>query len=342
MSRQRMHKPDRVTDSRFVECSPTSRLLFTYMECFMDDYGVCQYNPKTLKMQIFPGDDFTAAQISGWISELIANGLLAEFEVDNKRYLKSLDWDLKDSPFSQKVEKPSAIRYPKFNEESITTHESVGEESPTSRVPIEEKLSEVKLNKKTKAKKDLVYLPRFLKLWEPWPKKIEKPDAAKMFELMIGDNAELLETAIGAVLRQRQERNDRKNLGLLVPEWRSLERWLKARKWEDEVMSEAQLREQLSQPKPQGFNQISASTDHTAEARRLANEKAQRDSDEVQKRDEEIAAKKREDQYQRWQSTYPDLSGILERKFSSGGGRANWIVACQQRDDQQQNMAKTA
>ena len=74
MARIRTIKPEFWTSEQIVECSPIARLLFIGMWNFCDDGGNHPASHKTLKMQIFPGDDISISQIesivrafAGWI-----------------------------------------------------------------------------------------------------------------------------------------------------------------------------------------------------------------------------------------------------------------------------------
>ncbi|MGE4169125.1 MAG: hypothetical protein AB7F28_00200 [Candidatus Margulisiibacteriota bacterium] len=105
MARQRIIKPEFWTNERVVDCSPTSRLLFIGLWNFSDDGGVHPASLKTLKMQIFPGDDYTSEDIRRMVDELLANGLVIEYEVGGRAYWKVTGWD------HQKIEYPTYM-YP--------------------------------------------------------------------------------------------------------------------------------------------------------------------------------------------------------------------------------------
>ena len=127
MARIRTIKPEFWTSEQVMECSTTSRLLFIGMWNFCDDAGNHPAAYRTLKAEVFPADDFTALQVEALVSELIASGLVAEYEADGKRYWHVTGWH------HQRIEKPN-FKHP--------THENrrpVEERSPTSRRPVEER-----------------------------------------------------------------------------------------------------------------------------------------------------------------------------------------------------------
>jgi len=126
MARIRSIKPEFWTSEQVVECSPTARLLFIGLWNFCDDYGAHPYAPKTIKMQIFPGDSFKIEQIEGWLSELIVHGLVKTYHVEDIRYLLITGWH------HQRIEKPNR-RYPEpilFDDQSANDRRPVGDSSP--------------------------------------------------------------------------------------------------------------------------------------------------------------------------------------------------------------------
>ena len=76
MSRIRTVKPEFWTSEQVVELSPTARLLFIGIWNFCDDQGIHPASAKTLKMEVFPGDDFSVAEIEAMVSEILNQGLM--------------------------------------------------------------------------------------------------------------------------------------------------------------------------------------------------------------------------------------------------------------------------
>ena len=73
---------------------------------FCDDGGVHPASAKTLKAEVFPSDDLTAEAVGSLVGELIAQGLVIEFEADGKRY-----WHVTGWARHQRIEKPT-YRHP--------------------------------------------------------------------------------------------------------------------------------------------------------------------------------------------------------------------------------------
>ncbi|WP_342616968.1 hypothetical protein [Rhodoferax sp. GW822-FHT02A01] len=106
MARIRSIKPEFWVSEQVAECSPNARLTFIGMWNFCDDRGVHPAKPKTLKAELFPMDDVTSIAIAEWVNELIAVGLVAEFEHADASYWHVTGWGK-----HQKIDKPS-YKYP--------------------------------------------------------------------------------------------------------------------------------------------------------------------------------------------------------------------------------------
>ncbi len=83
MSRIRSIHPGFFTDEGFVSVGVNARLFFIGLGNEADDKGIFEWKPITLKMRIFPADNFDTDQLLG---ELQAIGKIRRFEVDGKAY----------------------------------------------------------------------------------------------------------------------------------------------------------------------------------------------------------------------------------------------------------------
>lgn len=140
MARIRSIKPEFWTAEQIMECSPMARLLFVGMWNFCDDGGNHPAAFKTLKAEVFPGDDITVAEIQGLVGELIANDLVVEYEAYGKRYLHVTGWH------HQKIERPN-YKHPKPRSDGIrravaddseTDRHALADHSPTDRRSIDD------------------------------------------------------------------------------------------------------------------------------------------------------------------------------------------------------------
>lgn len=106
MARIRTIKPEFWTAEQVMELSPMARLLFIGMWNFCDDRGVHPVAFKTLKAEVFPADDLLSSDVERLIAEVMAQGLLDEFEADGRRWWFVTGWH------HQVINRPSKSRYP--------------------------------------------------------------------------------------------------------------------------------------------------------------------------------------------------------------------------------------
>ncbi|ACA18454.1 hypothetical protein M446_4096 [Methylobacterium sp. 4-46] len=106
MARIRTIKPEFWTSAQVMECSPNARLLFIGLWNFADDAGRMALSPKRIKAQIYPSDDFTAADVRRMIDELAANDLVSVYVVDDEEFLAITGWH------HQKIDRPQDPRTP--------------------------------------------------------------------------------------------------------------------------------------------------------------------------------------------------------------------------------------
>lgn len=127
MARIRTIKPEFFTSEQVSEASPNARLLFLGLIVFSDDKGRHPASVKRLKMEVFPGDPFTANAIAEWVEELIRVGLVAEYECSQgQRY-----WHVTGFERHQKVDKPT-VRFPgPFDEGSTIIRRTLSDHSTT-------------------------------------------------------------------------------------------------------------------------------------------------------------------------------------------------------------------
>lgn len=105
MARIRTIKPEFWTSEQLTECSPHARLLFIGIWSFSDDNGIHPASIARLKMEIFPADDFTRAQIAGMVEELVKVGLIRTYEVQGEQFWQVTGWH------HQKIDQPT-FKYP--------------------------------------------------------------------------------------------------------------------------------------------------------------------------------------------------------------------------------------
>ncbi|TKS55036.1 hypothetical protein E4582_09865 [Luteimonas yindakuii] len=110
MARIRTIKPEFWTSEQITECSPNARLLFIGLLNFCDDNGIHPASVKRLKMEAFPSDDFSIAEVTGMVDELLSVGLLEQYTVTVRGYWRVTGWH------HQKIDQPT-YKYPLPNGE---------------------------------------------------------------------------------------------------------------------------------------------------------------------------------------------------------------------------------
>jgi hypothetical protein len=107
MARNRTISPDFWTWEAVIDCAPMTRLLFIGLWNFADDFGVQPLRPRTIRMQVFPGDTIENDSMRAMIDELAAKGLVRIYSVDGVAYVAIVDWGQ-----LQRVGKRARPRYP--------------------------------------------------------------------------------------------------------------------------------------------------------------------------------------------------------------------------------------
>ena len=72
---------------KVAELPIEAQLLYTWMIPHVDDLGLIQASPKTIKAQVIPMINVTEAQVDEWISLMRRNGLLRHVTADGKDFL---------------------------------------------------------------------------------------------------------------------------------------------------------------------------------------------------------------------------------------------------------------
>jgi hypothetical protein len=85
MSRTKI-SPEFFTFEQLAACSPSARLLFIGLSVFSDDRGFYRASVIRLKMDVFPADVFTAADMQRMVDELIDHQLMNEVVFDDETF----------------------------------------------------------------------------------------------------------------------------------------------------------------------------------------------------------------------------------------------------------------
>jgi hypothetical protein len=129
MGRIRTIKPEFPQSESVGRLSRDARLLFILLWTIADDYGRARANSRMLASLLYPYDEDALGLMEAWLSELERNGHIRRYEVDGDTYLDIPKWSK-----HQRVDKPSAAKYPEFRENSaIPRDNSRGLQESSSR-----------------------------------------------------------------------------------------------------------------------------------------------------------------------------------------------------------------
>lgn len=124
MARIRSIKPEFWSSEQVMECSPIARLLFIGLWNFCDDGGNHVDSEKTIKAEIFPGDDISSSDVRRLLDELSSNGLIVGYTSENRNFLHITGWH------HQRIDRPT-LKHPPFNGDSSgSTRRALDEASP--------------------------------------------------------------------------------------------------------------------------------------------------------------------------------------------------------------------
>jgi len=107
MARDRKLPCDFWTWEAVIDCAAMTRLLFLGLWNFADSFGVLPLRPRTIRLQVFPGDPLDDTAVRAMIDELVTRGLVRIYGVDEAEYLEVVDWRQ-----IQRVGKRARRRYP--------------------------------------------------------------------------------------------------------------------------------------------------------------------------------------------------------------------------------------
>lgn len=124
MARIRSVKPEFWSSEQVMECSPIARLLFIGLWNFCDDAGNHVASLRTIKAEIFPGDDIDSSNVRRLLDELVSNGLIVNYSAENKDFLHVTGWH------HQKIDRPTYKHPPYPGDESEATRRTIVESSP--------------------------------------------------------------------------------------------------------------------------------------------------------------------------------------------------------------------
>lgn len=113
MGRIRTIKPEFPQSETLGRVSRDARLLFVNLFTLCDDAGRTRAASRVLANLLYPYDDDARDLMDGWLAELERVGAIRRYCVEGCSYLDIPNWRK-----HQKIDKPSAPKYPPFVEDS--------------------------------------------------------------------------------------------------------------------------------------------------------------------------------------------------------------------------------
>jgi len=197
--------------------SPLAERHFYRLLPLPDDFGCFESTSLVVKGKCYPlQPQIKTSEIEKWQQKMVENGILHLWEADGRQFGQFVNWD-----------KHQRVR---------SLHQRKTPIPPTfddtcRQVPTNDGLNP-NLNPNPNLKKDMRHSDaEFSLFWKEYPIKKEKPKALKQWE-KTKPNVDTLLTALRKQIRYKKECDGN---GKFCPEFPFAEKWIKNRRWEDEV-----------------------------------------------------------------------------------------------------------
>jgi hypothetical protein len=229
--RARFIRPGFFINERLGKLHPLTRILFAGLWCLADRDGKLEDRPAWIKVQVLPYDQH---DINGELTVLEKEGFIRRYGVGNNRYISVLRFSQNQSPHH--TEKESEIPdLPLESEGLLGDSDNNGYLTSDS---FDELLSVISNQQRriSRRKEEGTGEDGFNAFWESYPKrngkKSGKKQALEQWRRLTGEEKREAETAIS---KQIEHRSRCLVAGVFCPEFPDAFRWLRDRKFEDEV-----------------------------------------------------------------------------------------------------------
>lgn len=127
MARIRTIKPEFFTSLTIESLSLEQRLTFIGLWTYVDDEGLCKYDPRLIRAALWPLSERTAEDVASDIRGLTAASLITHYVVSERSFLSVNGWSE-----HQRINRKTASRLPKPSEGQIVPLTSVNADSLTT------------------------------------------------------------------------------------------------------------------------------------------------------------------------------------------------------------------
>lgn len=241
MARARNIKPALFKNEVLGNADPLLTLLFEGLWCLADREGRLEDRPARIKAEVFPYRAIKNIDVQlQWLAD---TGFIRRYSVAGTSYIDIPKFKVHQSPHH--TERKSVL--PEFPTESdgcsLTVNTPLVHEStfvkipliPDSLIPDSGFLNTDSRSSGASAERLLVW---FTELWDLFPvnfgAKGSRKNAEKEF-IKLSPDADLMAQLQLAIKSQISEKQNASESGVFCPSFPHVERWLKDRRWEDEV-----------------------------------------------------------------------------------------------------------
>jgi hypothetical protein len=227
MARSRNIKPGFFKNETLAECAPLARLLFAGLWCIADRAGRLEDRPKRIRAEILPYDD---GSVDDMLNDLHKAGFILRYKVGMNGYIQVLNFDKHQNPHCRESE--STIPAPDEHSACTVREQDEHRTGPADSLNlIPDSLNLIPEKTTCSPSASEFADDGFDRFWDAYGKKTGKQNAISQWK-KIRPDAELLKVILQAA---------KACAGSYEPKFRKdPERWLKDRRWEDEIAHTSQ------------------------------------------------------------------------------------------------------
>jgi len=221
MARSRNIKPAFFSNDKLAELSPLDRLFFIGLWTISDFKGDLEYRPKRLKAQLLPYDDCKIEEI---VNNLDKSRFISIHSLLGISYIHISNFNRHQNPHPNERKSGSIIPQLVDSKGVAINHDSIVTNRADSLIPHPDSLNPSKEEKTS-------FFNNFYSLY---PKKTTKQETLTYCLTKLDINEDF-EKILMALDEQIEHKKFLKEKGEFVPEFQDPIRWLKKKRWEDEI-----------------------------------------------------------------------------------------------------------
>ena len=223
--RSRNIKPDFFTDEKIIQLTYAERLFFIGLWCIADSEGFFEIKPHEMKLKLFPDQKVDIKKMLNSLQKVNVVKLNGQHG-----YLTNFIKHQRPHPREKKsiVSKEVKEQLVKLNGQPCNYPAS------PSDIMNDDIMNDERGKMNTDAGKDTGYLSLFSQLWKLYPIKKEKQKAIAEFKNAKIQNDKFDEIT-NALKLQIAHKDDCDKNGKFCPEFPYLHRWIKSKRWTDEI-----------------------------------------------------------------------------------------------------------